>query len=80
MVHFWSLIRPLDRSTERWCNEHFLSLSALQMADAVRTELTEILKRLELPVSSPAFGSKTNVMNIKKALLAGFFMQVQPLL
>ncbi|XP_060735163.1 putative pre-mRNA-splicing factor ATP-dependent RNA helicase DHX32 [Tachysurus vachellii] len=66
----------LYRSTERWCNEHFLSLSALQMADAVRTELTEILKRLELPVSSPAFGSKTNFMNIKKALLAGFFMQV----
>ncbi|XP_058254591.1 putative pre-mRNA-splicing factor ATP-dependent RNA helicase DHX32 [Hemibagrus wyckioides] len=63
-------------STERWCDEHFLSLSALQMADVVRTELTEILKRLELPLSSPAFGSKTNILNIKMALLAGFFMQV----
>ncbi|KAB5562442.1 hypothetical protein PHYPO_G00017810 [Pangasianodon hypophthalmus] len=63
-------------SIERWCDEHFLSLSALQMADAVRAELTEILKRLELPVSCPAFGSKTNTLNIKLALLAGFFMQV----
>ncbi|MCI4382801.1 hypothetical protein PGIGA_G00018980 [Pangasianodon gigas] len=63
-------------SIEHWCDEHFLSLSALQMADAVRAELTEILKRLELPVSCPAFGSKTNTLNIKLALLAGFFMQV----
>ncbi|KAM9466044.1 putative pre-mRNA-splicing factor ATP-dependent RNA helicase DHX32 [Clarias gariepinus] len=63
-------------SIERWCDEHFLSLSALQMADAVRAELTEILERLELPVSCPAFGSKTNILNIKLALLAGFFMQV----
>ncbi|KAK3537941.1 hypothetical protein QTP70_024543 [Hemibagrus guttatus] len=66
----------LHCSTERWCDEHFLSLSALQMADVVRTELTDILKRLELPLSSPAFGSKTNILNIKMALLAGFFMQV----
>ncbi|KAF7704144.1 putative pre-mRNA-splicing factor ATP-dependent RNA helicase DHX32 isoform X2 [Silurus meridionalis] len=63
-------------SIKRWCDEHFLSLSALQMADAVRAELTEILTRLELPVSCPAFGSKTNTLNIKLALLAGFFMQV----
>uniref|UniRef100_A0A8C1P367 RNA helicase n=1 Tax=Cyprinus carpio TaxID=7962 RepID=A0A8C1P367_CYPCA len=55
---------------------HFLSLSALQTADAIRSELTEILKRLELPVSLPAFGSKSNSLNIKRALLAGFFMQV----
>lgn len=70
------LICPSDCSIERWCDEQFLSLSALQMADAVRTELAEILKRLELPVSCPAFGSKTNTLNIKLALLAGFFMQV----
>uniref|UniRef100_A0A9J7ZTA7 DEAH-box helicase 32 (putative) n=1 Tax=Cyprinus carpio carpio TaxID=630221 RepID=A0A9J7ZTA7_CYPCA len=63
-------------NVERWCEDHFLSLSALQTADAIRSELTEILKRLELPVSLPAFGSKSNSLNIKRALLAGFFMQV----
>ncbi|TSO67478.1 ATP-dependent RNA helicase DQX1 [Bagarius yarrelli] len=63
-------------SPERWCEQHFLSFSALQMADAVRSELTEVLKRLELPVSCPAFGGKTNTLNIKMALIAGFFMQV----
>uniref|UniRef100_A0A673LNK2 Putative pre-mRNA-splicing factor ATP-dependent RNA helicase DHX32 n=1 Tax=Sinocyclocheilus rhinocerous TaxID=307959 RepID=A0A673LNK2_9TELE len=63
-------------NVEQWCEDHFLSLSALQTADAIRSELTEILKRLELPVSLPAFGSKSNSLNIKHALLAGFFMQV----
>jgi len=61
---------------EQWCEDHFLSLAALQTADAIRFELTEILKRIELPVSLPAFGSKNNNLNIKRALLAGFFMQV----
>ncbi len=65
-----------DSNVERWCEDHFLSLSALQTVDAIRSELTEILKRLELPVSLPAFGSKSNSLNIKHALLAGFFMQV----
>uniref|UniRef100_A0A4W4GJN8 Helicase-associated domain-containing protein n=1 Tax=Electrophorus electricus TaxID=8005 RepID=A0A4W4GJN8_ELEEL len=54
-----------------------LLLAALQTADAVRAELAEILKRLELPVSSPAFSSKINMLNIKRALLAGFFMQIK---
>ncbi|RXN20682.1 pre-mRNA-splicing factor ATP-dependent RNA helicase DHX32 [Labeo rohita] len=63
-------------NVERWCEDHFLSLSALQTADAIRSELKEILKRLELPVSLPAFGSKSNTLNIKRALLSGFFMQV----
>ncbi|XP_062863970.1 putative pre-mRNA-splicing factor ATP-dependent RNA helicase DHX32 [Trichomycterus rosablanca] len=63
-------------SIEQWCDEQFLSRTALETADAVHAELTDILKRLELPVSSPAFGTKTNTMNIKRALLSGFFMQV----
>ncbi|XP_056623478.1 putative pre-mRNA-splicing factor ATP-dependent RNA helicase DHX32 [Triplophysa dalaica] len=63
-------------NAERWCEEHFLTLNALQTADAIRSELTDILKRIELPVSLPAFGSKSNIVNIKRALLAGFFMQV----
>ncbi|XP_076834942.1 putative pre-mRNA-splicing factor ATP-dependent RNA helicase DHX32 [Brachyhypopomus gauderio] len=63
-------------SLAQWCADHYLSLAALQTADAIRAELAEILRRIELPVSSPAFGSKTNTLNIKQALLAGFFMQV----
>lgn len=47
------------------------------MADVIRAELLEIVKRIELPCAEPAFGSKENALNIKKALLSGHFMQVR---
>lgn len=46
------------------------------MADVIRAELLEIIKRIELPYAEPAFGSQENGLNIKKALLSGYFMQV----
>lgn len=46
------------------------------MAEVIRAELLEIIKRIELPYAEPAFGSKENGLNIKKALLSGYFMQV----
>ncbi|KAK2824417.1 hypothetical protein Q5P01_021592 [Channa striata] len=61
---------------EKWCQGLYLNLSALLMADALRSELTDTLRRIELPVSVPAFGSRSNTLNIKRSLLAGFFMQV----
>ncbi|XP_030630739.1 DEAD/H (Asp-Glu-Ala-Asp/His) box polypeptide 32a [Chanos chanos] len=63
-------------SLERWCQDYFLCCAALQTADAIRSELSDILRRIELPISEPAFGTKTNTLNIKRALLAGFFMQI----
>ncbi|XP_026211749.1 putative pre-mRNA-splicing factor ATP-dependent RNA helicase DHX32 [Anabas testudineus] len=63
-------------NVEKWCQDFSMNHSALLMADALRTELTDTLKRIELPVSLPAFGSRSNTLNIKRALLAGFFMQV----
>ncbi|XP_024152299.1 putative pre-mRNA-splicing factor ATP-dependent RNA helicase DHX32 [Oryzias melastigma] len=61
---------------EKWCQDFFLSHTALLMADALHAELTDTLRRIELPISMPAFGSRSNTLNIKRALLAGFFMQV----
>ncbi|KAM4590687.1 putative pre-mRNA-splicing factor ATP-dependent RNA helicase DHX32 [Odontesthes bonariensis] len=61
---------------EKWCQDFFLNHTALQMVDALCAELTDTLKRIELPISVPAFGSRSNTINIKRALLAGFFMQV----
>ncbi|XP_036378456.1 DEAD/H (Asp-Glu-Ala-Asp/His) box polypeptide 32a [Megalops cyprinoides] len=63
-------------SLEKWCQDYFLSYPALQVADAIRAELSDILRRIELPISEPAFGTKTNTLNIKRALLAGYFMQI----
>lgn len=61
---------------EKWCQDYFLCCAALQTADAIKAELIDLLRRLELPISEPAFGTKTNTLNVKRALLAGFFMQV----
>ncbi|XP_068111828.1 putative pre-mRNA-splicing factor ATP-dependent RNA helicase DHX32 [Hyperolius riggenbachi] len=64
------------KELERWCQEHWLDHGALEMAGIVREELLDIMKRLELPVSPPAFGTEENVLNLKKSLLSGHFMQI----
>ncbi|XP_042674118.1 putative pre-mRNA-splicing factor ATP-dependent RNA helicase DHX32 [Centrocercus urophasianus] len=63
-------------SNEKWCRNYFLSCSALRMAEIIRAELVEIMKRIELPISEPDFGSPANILSIKKALLSGYFMQI----
>lgn len=62
---------------EKWCHDYFLNCCALRAADVIRAELLEIVKRIELPCAEPAFGSKENALNIKKALLSGYFMQAR---
>ncbi|KAK9398472.1 ATP-dependent RNA helicase DQX1 [Crotalus adamanteus] len=61
---------------ESWCRKHAVSEAALQLAGAVRTELLDVMQRIELPVSPPAFGTDSNVLQLKRALLTGFFLKV----
>lgn len=68
---------PADVRVEKWCRDNFLDYSALRMAESIRAELTDTLIRIELPVSEPAFGTRKNSADLKRALLAGFFMQVR---
>lgn len=72
-----SCVFPPDFTAEKWCQDYFLDHSALKKAEAIRSELTDTLNRIELPISESFFGTKTNTHNIKRALLAGFFMQVR---
>ncbi|PKU30692.1 pre-mrna-splicing factor hypothetical protein [Limosa lapponica baueri] len=65
-----------DYSNEKWCRDYFLSCSALRTAEIIRAELVEIMKRIELPISEPDFGSKENILSIKKSLLSGYFMHI----
>lgn len=74
---YFSPAPPLsDFSVENWCQDNFLNHMSLKTAEATRSELRDILNRIELPISAPSFGSKANTFNIKKSLLSGFFMQV----
>uniref|UniRef100_A0ACB8E9N2 Uncharacterized protein n=1 Tax=Sphaerodactylus townsendi TaxID=933632 RepID=A0ACB8E9N2_9SAUR len=65
-----------QREPESWCRKHGVSEAALQQARAVRTELLEVMERIELPVSPPAFGTEGNVLRVKQALISGFFLKV----
>ena len=60
----------------QWCHDHFLSLRALQSADNVRLQLLRIMEREELDLVSTPFEDKKYYENIRRALVAGFFMQV----
>ncbi|ESZ94725.1 putative pre-mRNA splicing factor RNA helicase (Prp43) [Sclerotinia borealis F-4128] len=59
-----------------WCHEHFLSLRALQSADNVRQQLKRIMEKSDLELVSTDFNDKSYYTNIRRALVAGFFMQV----
>ena len=59
-----------------WCHEHFLSLRSLQSADNVRAQLRRIMETHELKLVSTPFEDKKYYENIRRALVAGFFMQV----
>ncbi|MGH0165765.1 UNVERIFIED_CONTAM: hypothetical protein FKN15_049460 [Acipenser sinensis] len=61
---------------EGWCRKNFVSHSALKRADVIRSELLEIMHRIELPVSPPSFGTEDNILNIKRALISGYFLRV----
>ncbi|XP_061656877.1 ATP-dependent RNA helicase DQX1 isoform X2 [Syngnathoides biaculeatus] len=61
---------------EAWCTTHFLNHVALRLAVVIRAELLEVMQRIELPVSHPAFGCQDNCTNIKRALISGLFLKV----
>ncbi|KAI9732377.1 MAG: DEAH-box ATP-dependent RNA helicase prp43 [Cirrosporium novae-zelandiae] len=61
---------------KQWCYDHFLNLRSLQSADNVRMQLRRIMEREELELMSTPFEDKKYYDNIRRALLAGFFMQV----
>ncbi|CAL1577617.1 unnamed protein product [Knipowitschia caucasica] len=80
LINIYKAFRQMQQdpycSVERWCQDSFLDHGALVTAEVLCSQLMDTLKRIELPVSLPAFGSRNNTVNIKRALLAGFFMQV----
>ncbi|NXX22009.1 DQX1 helicase, partial [Podargus strigoides] len=61
---------------EGWCRKHAVSGEALRLAGTVRAELLEVMQRIELPVSPPAFGTDANTLNIQRALISGYFLKV----
>ncbi|CAL9230322.1 unnamed protein product [Arabidopsis halleri] len=59
-----------------WCYEKFINYRAMKSAVSVREQLVRIMSRFQIKLCSPGFNSRDYYVNIRKALLAGYFMQV----
>jgi pre-mRNA-splicing factor ATP-dependent RNA helicase DHX15/PRP43 len=78
MLNVYHAFNSLDAQANpsQWCYDNFLSLRSLQSANNVRTQLARIMERNELELVSTPFENKNYYINIRRALCAGFFMQV----
>ena len=65
-----------QNNMKQWCHDHFVSMRALQSADNVRQQLKRIMETHEIELVSAPFEDKNYYTNIRRALVAGFFMQV----
>ena len=66
----------LDNEDPQWCYDNFISYRSLKLADGVREQLSRIMDRFGLRRTSTEFTSRDYYLNIRKALITGFFSQV----
>jgi len=65
-----------NQESMQWCYDNFINYRSLKSADNVRQQLSRIMDRFNLRRSSTDFTSRDYYINIRKALVAGFFMQI----
>ncbi|GFR73815.1 pre-mRNA-splicing factor ATP-dependent RNA helicase DHX15 [Elysia marginata] len=65
-----------NHEDHQWCYDNFINLRSLKSADSVRQQLARIMDRFNLKRSSTDFTSRDYYLNIRKALVSGFFMQI----
>jgi pre-mRNA-splicing factor ATP-dependent RNA helicase DHX15/PRP43 len=74
--HAYKGAEQSGEDVKKWCHEHFLSFRHLSSADNVRAQLKRIMETHGIELVSTPFQNKEYYTNIRRALLAGFFMQV----
>lgn len=62
--------------SQQWCWDNFVQYRSMKSADDVRKQLANLMDKYELRRVSTDFSSPSYYINIRKALLAGLFMQV----
>ncbi|XP_008434041.1 ATP-dependent RNA helicase DHX15 [Poecilia reticulata] len=65
-----------NHESTQWCYDNFVNYRSLMSADNVRQQLSRIMDRFSLPRNSGDFNSRDYYLNIRQALVTGFFMQV----
>lgn len=66
----------VESALKSWCWDNFLDFRALKNCDNVRTQLERLMKRQGLSVIAGDFASPNYYVNIRKAIVSGFYMQV----
>ena len=64
------------RESASWCYDNFLNARAMKSADSIRAQLMRVMNRFGLEMKSNDFNSRAYYQNVRKCLVAGFFMQV----
>jgi len=59
-----------------FCYDNYINARSMKSAENVREQLKRIMERIELPMISADFHDKEYYPNIRRCLVAGFFMQV----
>lgn len=65
-----------NQEDPQWCYDNFVNYRSLKSADNVRQQLARIMDRFNLRRSSTEFTSRDYYINIRKALVSGYFMQI----
>ena len=65
-----------DADAAQWCYNNFLQHRALKSADSVRAQLARLMVRLGIPLVHTPPTHPDYYTRIRRALVAGFFMQV----
>ncbi|CAE8584844.1 unnamed protein product [Polarella glacialis] len=60
----------------QFCYDNYINARSMKSAESVREQLKRTMERLNLPMVSTDFRDKEYYPNIRRCLVAGFFMQV----
>lgn len=75
LLNVFHAYKSHEHKDPHWCYNNFIDDRALKSADNVRTQLARILQKLGVKLVSTDFSSKDYYVNIRRALVEGFFMQ-----
>lgn len=65
----------LKRESPDWCFDNYINFRAVKAANDIRDQLASMMVKLGLKLTSSAMGDPNYYVNIRKAILSGFFMQ-----
>lgn len=76
--HSYQQAKQSGADLSSWCWQNYLSHRALQQVESIRNQLSRLMERMDFDLVSTQFEGNERVYydNIRKAITAGYFMQV----